>query len=119
MAIRNREAWVQFKKPTWNPMPVLNVKSLSNSQLKQFSEGYDAVADQSLSPLPRMDSDPVRQEIDDLISHVLSLPSLTSIRSLLAREPVIANSPLWTPATRADREAATEQFELLLPQTAA
>jgi hypothetical protein len=99
-------------------MPVLNVKSLSNRQLKQFSDGYDAVADQSLSPFPSMDGDPVRHQIDDLITRVLGLPSLTSIRSLLAREPVIANAALWSPSTTAVSEAASEQFELLLPQTA-
>src|SRR6266478_3422082 len=80
-------AWVQFKKPTWNPMPVLHVGALSRRQLRQLSTGYDGVADQEVSPLPRMDVDSVRQEIDDLLSHILGLPSLAPLRGLLAREP--------------------------------
>lgn len=108
-------AWVQFKKPTWDPMPVLDIGKLSKRQLKQLSTGYDSVANEKLEPLPRMDTDPIREEIDDLLSHVLGLPSLAPIRALLAREPVINNEPLWKAGKPEELAEASEQFELLLP----
>jgi hypothetical protein len=108
-------AWVQFKKPTWNPMPVLDVRELSERQLHQLSVGYDAVAERELGPFPTMDVDPVRQELDDLLSHVLELPSLAPIRALLARKPIIRDEPLWRVGADERLVEGAEQFELLLP----
>ncbi|MFY9894632.1 MAG: hypothetical protein WAK63_10940, partial [Xanthobacteraceae bacterium] len=108
-------AWVQFKKPTWNPMPVLDVRKLSERQLHQLSVGYDAIAQHELRPFPRMDVDPVRQEIDDLLSHVLQLPSLAPIRAILASEPIINDKPLWEAGRDEQLGDTGEQFELLLP----
>jgi hypothetical protein len=108
-------AWVQFKKPTWNPMPVLHVGALSERQLQQLSDGYDAIANLEIRPLPEMDVDPVRRDIDDLLSHVFGLPSLSPLRALLAREPIIRNEALWQLGTGEEPPEASEQFELVLP----
>jgi hypothetical protein len=42
---------------------------------------------EAVEPLAQLDKDAVRIQIDDAISKVLSLPSLTPVRELLAREP--------------------------------
>jgi hypothetical protein len=68
-------------------MPVLDVRALKSEQLKMLASTYDSVAGLELSPLAQLEKDAVRLRIDDSISKVLGLPSLTSIRELLAREP--------------------------------
>ena len=109
-------AWVQFKKPTWNPMPVLNVAALTAAQLRALSAAYDDIATREIGPISNMEVDPIRAEIDDAISHALGLSSLAPIRVLLAQEPVISNRPLGVADIAAGAEETPEQFELLLPE---
>lgn len=80
-------AFVQMKKPAWESMPVLDVRSLTQEQLTALVNAYDEAASQSLAPLAQLDSDPIRISIDNALCTVLELPSLASVRALLAREP--------------------------------
>ena len=80
-------AFVQMKKPAWESMPVLDVRSLSAAQTTTLADAYDNIAPKALAPLARLDADPVRREIDDVICATLRLPSLAPVRALLAREP--------------------------------
>lgn len=80
-------AWMQMKKPAWASMPVLDVRALSPDQVNALAKGYDEVSSQELKPLAKLDSDPTRKAIDDLISTALGAPSLVGVRELLAREP--------------------------------
>lgn len=80
-------AFVQMKKPAWESMPVLDVRSLSAAETAALSDAYDNVASKALAPLAQLDADPVRREIDDTICAALRLPSLAPVRALLAREP--------------------------------
>jgi hypothetical protein len=91
LAVREetRGAWVDFKKPVLLRMPVLDLSSLASGQIIQMADAYDKLATDSLSPLPLMAEDPVRQEIDNAISKVLNLPDFSVLRELLSREPVI------------------------------
>ena len=82
-----RNAWMQMKKPAWESMPVLDVRSLTQEQLTTLANAYDAVASKSLAPLAQLDDDPVRISIDEALCTVLGLPSLAPVRALLAREP--------------------------------
>ena len=82
-----RSAWMQMKKPAWESMPVLDVRSLTQEQLTTLANAYDAVASKSLAPLAQLDDDPVRISIDEALCTVLGLPSLAPVRALLAREP--------------------------------
>ena len=82
-----RSAWMQMKKPAWESMPVLDVRSLTQEQLTTLANAYDEAASQSLAPLAQLDDDPVRIRIDDALCTVLELPSLAPVRALLAREP--------------------------------
>jgi len=82
-----RSAWMQMKKPAWAFMPVLDVRGLSKAGLSALATAYDQLAMENLQPIANLDTDSVRQKIDDTLCKVLGLPSLTPIRELLAREP--------------------------------
>jgi hypothetical protein len=87
--VPTRGAWVQFKKPTLERLPVLDTRELSRAQLKQLAGSFDTLAFDELDTLPNMSRDPVRDEIDSAIARVLGLPSLAALREELASEPVI------------------------------
>lgn len=84
-----RGAWVDFKKPTLLSMPVLDVRKIREQQLKRLAGAYDGLAGKNVRPLLEMDIDPVRAAMDKAIAQALHLPDLSSLRELLAREPVI------------------------------
>lgn len=76
-----------MKKPAWQSMPVLEVRSLSQEQSDALSSAYDLVSSEALLPLAELDKDPVRNQIDQALCTALSLPSLSPVRELLVREP--------------------------------
>src|SRR5258708_20213002 len=80
-------AWMQMKQPAWESMPVLNVRTLTEDQLKMLSSTFDAVSALDLLPLAQLDKDEVRIRIDETIAKVLGLPSLTPIKTLLVPQP--------------------------------
>ena len=82
-------AWIDFKKPVLNNMPVLDITLLSKKQKQSLVSTYNHISNQLISPLPEMDKDNIRQEIDEAISNALGLNKLTILRKLLAQEPVI------------------------------
>lgn len=83
-------AWVQFKKPIWTAMPVLDVRALSAEQLAALADAYDRICDKPLQPFPRMADDEVRAEMDAAIAAALGLPDYGVLRTMLAREPVVS-----------------------------
>jgi len=87
-------AWVQFKKPLLARMPVLDVLSISNSQLDALAQGYDRLCQQDLRPFQNMNEDPVRSEIDQVVSNTCGLPDVTPLRTMLAREPIMCLNSL-------------------------
>lgn len=87
-------AWVQFKKPTIEELPILDVLALSDSQLKRLAGAYDTLADKELNTIQNMADDPTRRGADDAFAKILGLPSLDKLRSELAVEPVICNRSL-------------------------
>jgi len=82
-------SWVEFKQRALNEMPVLDIRSLSDTQKGLIVDAYDTLSTQILLPFPQMANDPVRQAIDVAISKALGLPDLSVLRSLLAQEPVV------------------------------
>ena len=71
-------------------MPVLDVRAVTSKQLSILTKAYDDLAEKELAPLAQLDKDKNRQQIDDVLSKVLKLPSVAPIRELLAREPGLA-----------------------------
>ena len=91
--IPTRGAWIQFKKPTIENLPVLDIMSLPKSQLRQLAGVYDAVAGSDLNTITNMAVDPIRSDIDDAFAQVLNLPPLNDLRAELAEEPIIKLRP--------------------------
>ena len=86
--------WMQIKQPQWAAMPVLDVRALDDDTLSQLAVAYDTLCDKELKALAKLDTDPVRAEIDDAIRLALDLPDMKPLRSLLAREPGLTGKGL-------------------------
>jgi hypothetical protein len=86
-------AWVQFKKPTIEALPVLDVSALSRDQVRQLAGAYDTIATNEFDTIINMANDPVRSDIDHSFSQILSLPPLNELRAELANEPIIKLRP--------------------------
>jgi len=82
-------AWVDFKKPLLKLLPVIDLRALTANQLKELASTYDRLSNEVLQPFPEMNNDSVRVEIDRAIAQVLNLPDFSSLRRLLAQEPVV------------------------------
>jgi len=80
-------AWMQMKKPAWEGMPVLDVRSLGAERLAKLATAYDKLSTKPLHPLAQLEADPTRLKMDEAICNALGLPSLAPIRDLLVREP--------------------------------
>ena len=52
----------------------------------------DEVSTKVLDPIPNLNHDATRREIDEAFMKVLQLPDVRVVAELLAREPIVANS---------------------------
>ena len=96
LVIRNttRGSWVQLKKADLEELPVLDPRQFTPSQLQRLSDLFDALSEEEFERLPGMAHCPTRKRLDDGISKILGLPDLTTLRDLLASEPVVSNRRL-------------------------
>jgi len=92
--VTTQGVWMKVKKPAWASMPVLDVRTLSDEIIRKLAKAYDAVCEKELMALAKLDSDPVRAEIDTALSAVLGLPDIKPLRQLLAREPGLTGKGL-------------------------
>jgi len=60
---------------------------LSAAQAASLAAAYDALCDQELQALARLNHDPARRAIDEALSAALGLPDLGPLRAMLAHEP--------------------------------
>ena len=86
--------WVAMKKADLKVLPVLDPRCLSTSQVQNLSRLFDSLATAEFERLPRMAHCPARRALDDGITKILDLPDLSTLRDLLASEPVISNRRL-------------------------
>lgn len=86
--------WSALKKADLKTMLVLDVRTLSASQRQSLAGLFDELAEADFERLPRMVECPARRTLDDELSAVLGLPSLETLRALLASEPVVSNARL-------------------------
>jgi hypothetical protein len=91
---------------------VLDVNTLGEGDLHLLAEAYDNIKSDLLYPLPTMAHDEVRRSLDAAIQFVFQLPSLDTLRALLAQEPVICNRPLGRITPETDIETAQFEFSL-------
>ena len=89
-----RGGWVAMKKADLEVLPVLDVRQLSPAQLQAMSELFDGMVEAEFDRLPRMANCQARRALDDGLSQILSLADLSTIRTLMASEPVISNQRL-------------------------
>ncbi len=89
-----RGGWVAIKKADLEELPVLDARRLSRSQLQGLSDLFDEMTAAEFERLPGMAHCPARQALDDGISEILGLPTLSKLRDLLASEPVVSNRRL-------------------------
>ncbi len=96
LATRNttQGAWVKLKKADLNEMPVLDVRRLSPAQLGELSDLFDRLAGSEFERMPGMANCPARRALDDGLSDILGTPNLSTLRALLASEPVVSNQRL-------------------------
>ena len=89
-----RGAWVALKKADLQVLPVLNVSDLPPNQLQDLSNLFDQMSDADFQSLPAMHHCPARRHLDESLAKILNLPTLTTLRHLLATEPTISNHRL-------------------------
>jgi len=87
-------AFVDFKKPTLQSMPVLDLAALGSTDLQKLAHEFDRIAQGTMQPLREIASDEARKRIDDVLCQVLRLPDLTDLRHRLSTEPILSASPL-------------------------
>ena len=86
--------WVAMKKSDLQELPVLDTRMLSQSQLQSMSNLFDELAAAEFQRLPAMTDCPARRVLDEGIAEILNLPDLSTLRTLLASEPVVSNQRL-------------------------
>jgi hypothetical protein len=84
-----RGAWVQFKKPELEAMPVLDIHGIGAKRMHKLAQAYDDFALRSLKPFPDMANDSTRDALDRAVASVLDIPDFSALRDLLAREPML------------------------------
>ena len=87
-------SWVGMKKADLQVLPVLDTRQVSSEQLRGLAVLFDALSDSEFERLPAMAHCDARRALDDGISKILNLPDLTTLRTLIATEPVVSNRRL-------------------------
>ena len=90
------------KKPTYPNLSLDDLRklivpdftSIGEGAIKTLMAAYDVLAEDVLLPLPRMDSDPVRRDLDDAVCAALALDHelVSTVRRQLAAEPSVTGN---------------------------
>ena len=86
--------WVAMKKADLEELPVLDARGLSPSQLQGMADLFDEMVEAEFERLPGMADCQTRRALDNGISRIFGLPDLSTLRTLLASEPVVSNRRL-------------------------
>ena len=83
-----------FSLDTLRSLSVPNFVELESAERGLLTSWFDWLSSQPLLPLPRMDEDPVRRQIDDVVTKALGIDAewVSRIRRELAREPSVTNA---------------------------
>ena len=85
-------SWMQFKKPSLQHLPVLDVQGIGNKKLDALAGHYDRLATQQFELIPKLRDDNTRAEVDAALAKVLKLPGVDTLRMLLSREPIVSQT---------------------------
>ena len=96
LATRNttQGSWVKFKKADPKELPVLDVRQPSPRQRRSLSRLFDEMTNADFQRLSAMHHCLARRQLDESLATILNLPTLTTLRHLLATEPTISTQPL-------------------------
>lgn len=72
-------------------VPIPNFGKIGRGALDRLAEAYESHSAKTLSPLPQMDGDPVRQALDEAVTQAIGVDAgLTAeIRRALSEEPCV------------------------------
>ncbi len=86
-------SYPSFSLDTLRSLPVPDFPALGPAELDLLNSWFGWLENETLLPLPQMDWDPVREQIDDAVIKALGLDPewVANIRQELAREPSITN----------------------------
>lgn len=87
-------SWLAFQKPILNNLPVLDIAALPSDTKNVLAETYDRLSMDAILPFRNLMHDAIRQEIDEVFVETLSLPDISVLRDILAREPIMSSRPL-------------------------
>jgi len=91
--VETEGAWVKLKKPILEAVPVLNPLALTAKQRRTLVKAYRTLSKLALSPLPDIEHDTVRRQIDQAIMTALGVQGdLAPLRELLAVEPLLSGT---------------------------
>ena len=96
------------KKPTYPNLSLDDLRkllvpdftSIGEGAIKTLTVAYDALAEDVLLSLPRMDADPVRRDLDDVVCAALALDAelVSAVRRQLAAEPSVTGKRYSMPS---------------------
>ncbi len=86
-------SWVKLKKADPKQLPVLDVRQLSPRQRRSLSYLFDEMTNADFRRLPAMQHCPARRHLDESLANILNLPTLTTLRHLVATAPTISYNP--------------------------
>lgn len=89
-----RGAWIKFPKAWYEQFQILDLKSLTGTQIDSLDELWNKIKDKTFLPFPQMAVDETRKMIDDVFCRVLKLPALDQLRIMLSKEPFISMQSL-------------------------
>jgi hypothetical protein len=101
--VETEGAWVKLKKPILEALPVLNALGLGAKQRRTLLRAFENLSNADLSPLPDIERDMVRKQIDDATMTALGIDAdLAPLRELLAAEPLLSGTAetLYTSTTK-------------------
>ncbi len=88
-SVPEKRAYMQFKKPTIETLPILEPNVLTREQVDAILELYEQVSTMELQPYEMATEDPVRIIIDNELTRILHLPNIEMLRTMLSNEPII------------------------------
>ena len=89
-------SYPSFSLDTLRSLPVPNLAALPSTELELLDGWFDWLQNDTLLPFPRMHEDPVRRQIDEVVTTALGLDAewVATIRRALAREPSVTDRSL-------------------------
>ena len=89
-----KPSYPSFSLDTLRSLPVPDFRTMDSERMRLLGQAFDQLQDEILQPFPKMAIDPARQQIDDVVAHVLGLDPewVDRVRRGLAREPSVTDT---------------------------